>query len=516
LNCLFWADQQAREVIKIRGDKDSYVCAAGITPSGPKHIGNYREIITVDLVVKALRSMGKKVKFIYSWDSYDRLRKIPAEVPEDKRELMEKEIGKPVCDVIDPWGCHKSWGEHWIEKLEEEVARTGVEPEYQYQHKLYRKCLYADEIKKAMVQNEKIKEILNEYRKEPLSKGWYPIEVYCEKCGKDFTKVMSYDNEYTITYECKCGHKDTIDFSKKGIVKLRWRVDWPMRWAYYNLDFEPAGKDHMVEGSSRTTGMKIIKNIYGREGPYGFLYGLVRKKGGPGKMSASKGNVIFVSTVLDVYLPEVLRYFFVGNRPAKDFQISFDEDILKVYEDFYTVEKTYYGLGADVNEKDLMNCERIYELCCIGDPPKQMCLQPSFRQASIAAQICDSNMDAAKLLGGNTPRIQAIIKCARNWIENYAPEDYKFTLNEEPPKIELSPRHKEVIKGLVDFLSGERSEEEIKNELFRLFKENEVPPREFFPVIYRILFGKESGPRLVQFIKLAGPCCVKDLLTKLL
>ena len=25
---------------------------------------------------------------------------------------------------------------------------------------------------------------------------------------------------YEITYECECGHKETFDFRKKGIVKL--------------------------------------------------------------------------------------------------------------------------------------------------------------------------------------------------------------------------------------------------------------------------------------------------------
>ena len=60
-----WADQVADRIIRERGDLDLYTCASGITPSGTVHIGNFREIITVDLVVKALRSRGKNVRFIY-------------------------------------------------------------------------------------------------------------------------------------------------------------------------------------------------------------------------------------------------------------------------------------------------------------------------------------------------------------------------------------------------------------------------------------------------------------------
>ncbi|MBR6085458.1 MAG: class I tRNA ligase family protein, partial [Spirochaetales bacterium] len=67
-NSVHWADIYAEKIIREKGDKDLYTCASGITPSGTVHIGNFREIISVDLVVKALRQKGKNVRFIYSWD----------------------------------------------------------------------------------------------------------------------------------------------------------------------------------------------------------------------------------------------------------------------------------------------------------------------------------------------------------------------------------------------------------------------------------------------------------------
>ena len=73
----FWADAIADQIIKQKGEKDEYVCASGITPSGQVHIGNFREVITTDMVVRALRDKGKKVRFIYSWDDFDRFRKVP-------------------------------------------------------------------------------------------------------------------------------------------------------------------------------------------------------------------------------------------------------------------------------------------------------------------------------------------------------------------------------------------------------------------------------------------------------
>ena len=48
-----WADKTAFRIIRQKGDRDSYVCASGISPSGTVHLGNFREIISVDLVVRA-------------------------------------------------------------------------------------------------------------------------------------------------------------------------------------------------------------------------------------------------------------------------------------------------------------------------------------------------------------------------------------------------------------------------------------------------------------------------------
>ena len=61
-----WADIMADKIIREKGDKELYTCASGITPSGTVHIGNFREIITVELVVRCLRERGKNVRFIYS------------------------------------------------------------------------------------------------------------------------------------------------------------------------------------------------------------------------------------------------------------------------------------------------------------------------------------------------------------------------------------------------------------------------------------------------------------------
>ena len=196
---IHWADQHASKIVERSKGKTTYVVAAGITPSGPKHIGNYREIITVDLLAKALQDMGKKVRFIYSWDSFDRFRKVPADVPEAHKKEMEQDIGKPDIKVIDPWKCHENWAEHWESRLENECKLTGVNPEFLYQGKLFQKCVYADLIRDVMRSREKINAILKKIKVtagevDATPEDKYPLFVFCKTCWKDNTKILNYNN----------------------------------------------------------------------------------------------------------------------------------------------------------------------------------------------------------------------------------------------------------------------------------------------------------------------------------
>jgi len=346
----FWADQIADRIIKEKGKKEEYVCASGITPSGTIHIGNFREVITTDLVVKALEDKGQKVRFIYSWDDFDRFRKVPKNVSKE----YEKYLGMPLSDVPSPFEKEKSYAQHFEKEFEEQLKKVGINPTFIRQNEMNKKCKYAKLLKIAIEKRRKIMDILDKYRKEPLNENWWPVVVYCEKCKKDFTKII-HIKDYEIEYECKCGYKGKVDFSKKGVVNSPWRVDWPMRWKYEGVDFEPGGIDHSVHGGSYTTAKEIIKDIFDGEIPIYQFYDWVKIKGGK-EFSSSTGNVTTINDVEEIYEPEIVRYLFVGTKPKTGFQISFDNDVIKIYEDYDALEKKYYDKKADAREK------RIYEL----------------------------------------------------------------------------------------------------------------------------------------------------------
>ncbi len=486
----FWADEIADRIIKERGKRKDYVCAAGIGVSGTLHIGNFRDAITTDLVVKALKNKGKKVRFIYSWDNYDRFRKVPANVPKN----FEKYIGIPVSEVPAPKGKGK-YSDYFEKPFEKSLEKVGVNPEFISQSEMNKKCKYAELIKLSIEKKKEIKEILNKYRKEPLTKDWFPIMIYCEKCKKDSTKIIGVKG-YIIKYECKCGFSEKFDIRKKGIVKLRWRIDWPARWFYEKVVFEPGGADLSVAGGSYMTGKEISKHIFDYEAPTYQVYEWIKVKGGK-EFSGSSGNALTIDDVLEIYEPEVLRYLFVGTKPKTGFQISFDNDVIKIYEDYDALEKKYYEKKANPQEK------RIYELSRLKISKKKP-VRTGFRHLITIVQT------------GKAKRLKGLVKerakRVANWLEKYAGEDMKFEVKEKI-SVKLNKKEKQALLELRKVLEKKSySEKELFNKFYEICKKIEIKNTEFFNAAYKVIINKTKGPRLASLILVIG----KDKIIKLL
>ena len=175
-----WADEAAARVLKEKGEKELYTCASGITPSGTVHIGNFREIISVELVVRALRDLGKKVRFIYSWDEYDVFRKVPQNMP--KQEELKNYLRYPITMVPDPWEKEKSYARRHEVDVERVLPLVEIFPEYLYQAANYRASKYAAGIRRALEKRDVLKNILDKFRDEDhkIQGEWWPVSVFCE------------------------------------------------------------------------------------------------------------------------------------------------------------------------------------------------------------------------------------------------------------------------------------------------------------------------------------------------
>ena len=522
-----WADQMADKIIREKGDLDSYTCASGITPSGTVHLGNFREIITVDLVVKALRSRGKNVRFIYSWDDYDVFRKVPANMPEP--ETLEKYLRYPITMVPDTTGRNENYARHHEVDIEQQLPRVGIEPEFLYQASRYRANKYAEGMKKAMQNRDVIKECLNEYRddahKMKPEDVYWPVAIFCGKCNKDTTEITEYDGEYGISYKCECGHCETADIREFKGAKLGWRVDWPMRWNEEKVVFEPGGKDHISPGGSYDTAKLVSKRIYNWDAPVTMRYDFVNLKGVPGKMSSSKGKVIALPDALDVYQAEVLRYLFAGTRPNTEFAISFDMDVLKVYEDYDKTERIVYGIDKAKNDEQFNKEKRIYMLSQIdGQIPQTMPYQITFRMLTTLLQIYSGDIDKViSSLGDVKPeqeeRLRRRAACAWFWIQNSAPscaEEFCFALRTDGSKAELQgdllTAVKRVRDEVVPKIDTFQIDKECQQAMYDIATEMGIEPKALFTAMYNALINKDQGPRLGNFMRIIG----KDQLSSIL
>lgn len=500
---MHWAEQYADEVVKKKPDKSEYLVESGITPSGIVHAGNFREVMSQDLVYRALLKKGVKARYQYVWDDFDRFRKVPKGVDKE----WEQYIGMPVSKTPDPWGCHDSYSQHFASKLIEENKKCVVDADYVHMSEQYGKCEFAEEMKTALEKRMQIKQILDSYRKEPHPDDWMPVRVYCEKCWKDTTKI-EYLGDYRLKYSCECGGSGEFDFRKKGLAKMPWRVCWAQRWKHYDVDFESSGKDHQAAGGSWDTGTRICKEVFGHEPPLGPMYEFIYAKGQKEKMSSSAGNVFTVSDLLEIYEPEIVRYIYTA-KINHAIEVPFDLGVLNYYSNYDKVERIYFGKEEADNEKEKENNKAIYELSQLGEPVERV--QPPFGFCASVAQITGDLDHAIAILQrtghvgkslseADKQRVDSRLALARNWVEKYAPDQIKITVLEEMPKVELSDDQKKALTMLAEEVGKASNAEELGKKIKAISEELGVKPKELFEAAYQLLLGTKRGPRLAPFL----------------
>ena len=365
----FWgSDWVARFADEVIAEADrrkpgaTIVCASGLSPSGPIHLGNLREVMTPHLVADEIKRRGHDCRHLLSWDDYDRFRRVPAGIDASYAE----HIGKPLTSVPAPPGSpYASWAEHFKAPMIESLAALGIEVDGISQTAMYTGGAYREQVLLAMRERKRIDEILGRYRtkgqpaeEDPDGSGpasaaaeYFPFKPYCTRCGRDLTTVVRYDDDTTeMTYTCACGHSETVLLREFTSGKLVWKVDWPMRWAYEGVVFEPSGVDHTSPGSSFQVGGLIVDEVFGAKQPIGPMYAFVGITG-MAKMSSSRGGVPTPAEGLAIMEPAVLRWLYARRRPNQSFKIAFDQEIYRLYDEWDGLERRVAQGTASAGEQ---------------------------------------------------------------------------------------------------------------------------------------------------------------------
>jgi lysyl-tRNA synthetase class 1 len=482
-----WADEMAG---RLEGSGGETVISTGISPSGPIHIGNMREVVTADAVNRALQDRGLPTTFYYIADDFDNLRKV---YPFLDPEVYQQYVGQPLSRIPGPADDGKSYADHFLAPFLTSLDRLGIETEVVRLHELYESGRMVPAIKLALENRDKVAQIIDQMTKREPATDWSPFTPICNSCKRlTGTKTVGFDSEAeTVDYTCDCG--DSGQVSMAGGGKLVWRVDWPAKWMVLGVTFEPFGKDHATRGGSYATGERICREVFGVEPPAPLVYEWIRL-GGVGDMSSSKGNVVTISEMLEILPPEVLRYLVIRRAPKKT--ISFDPGmpLLNLVNDFDDTE----AAGTD---------ERSYQLSALGSVPA---VGVPFKHVVTVVQIAGERGDEAVIeileRGGyevsNREGIIGRAAYARRWLETHAPEAVKFSLQDELPEAarEVEPEAAAALGALADQLKPGLSAEDIHTMLYDTAEAAGAQPKTVFRALYLALLGKERGPRAGWFL----------------
>jgi len=519
-----WYDKTATKIVtrerKLGRNLDLIRTEMGIAASGYPHIGNLSDAARSFAVTLALREQGYRSELVAFADDKDGLRKVPAGMPKS----LEQHLGRPVTDIPDFFGCHKSYGEHMTLLLREALDKCGIEYKFMSATEVYRSGLFNEEIRTILLNAKKIGEIMKEEVGQEKFLEALPYFVVCENCGRIYTtKVYDFlPKENKVLYSCEgmevkrrwlegCGHKGEADF-RKGEGKLSWKGEFAVRWKALDIRFEAYGKE--VADSARVND-RICREVLCWEPPLHAKYELFLDKSGK-RMSKSAGVVFTPQTWFKYGSPQSLMLLllkrFVGARALDVTDVPFYMNELGDLEDIY------FGKKKAKSEKELARLRGLYGYCWALKPPKKTSINVPYNLMTFLVKMAPKEggdeFIAEKLRGyGYLQKNQVLdeglrqrIEYASNWVKDF--EEIKETA------VSLSNEARKALRELIEVLKVEDEAEKIQNAVFNVAKTNGLQLGVFFKTLYMILVGAPQGPRLGPYILAMGKQNVIDALQR--
>ena len=495
-----WPFIEAKKMLRERESfiekKGKIVLQTGYGPSGLPHIGTFGEVARTSMIVNALNQLTDLPKEIITFsDDMDGLRKVPDNVP--KKELLEKNLHKPLTQVPDPFEKFKSFGEHNNEMLKKFLNNFSFTFDFKSSTELYKSGYFNPSLQVILENYEGIMEIILPTLGKERQKTYSPFLPICPDTGHVLEVPVKEIDKKNLKIVFDNNGKELEKSILDGNCKLQWKVDWAMRWYALDVDFEMYGKD-LIESAILSS--KIIKLI-GKKNPSGFAYELFLDEKGE-KISKSKGNGITIDEWLNYASPESLSLFMYQNpKRAKKLYKEIVPKAVDEYLEF--IEK-----GKKQNElQKLMNpVWHVHN----GNIPKENNIM-SF--SMLLNLVETSNADSKDLLWKFVKKYKTNLNEKEfpifDKLVDYAIKYYKDVIS--PNKKYKTPNsdEKKVLMSLVkalDECNDKMTPEDIQTKIFSVGKENGYKDnlRDWFKLIYEVVFGDENGPRIGFFISFFG------------
>ena len=503
-----WPFVEAKKMLRERKSfiekKGKITLQTGYGPSGLPHIGTFGEVARTSMMVNALNQLTDLPTEIITFsDDMDGLRKVPDNVP--NQELLTANLHKPLTQVPDPFNKYDSFGEHNNEMLKNFLNSFNFRYNFKSSTSLYKSGYFNPTLQIILENYDGVMNIILPTLGKDRQRTYSPFLPICPETGhvleipvleidKNNSKVVFDNNGKKLEASILDGH-----------CKLQWKVDWAMRWYALDVDFEMYGKD-LIESAILSS--KII-NLIGKKNPSGFAYELFLDEKGE-KISKSKGNGITIDQWLTYASPESLSlYMYQNPKRAK-----------KLYKEIVPKAVDEY---LDCIEK----AKKQDELQLLMNPVwhvhnGQIPQEDSIMTFSMLLNLVEtSNADSKELLWKfvkkynpnisekNSPIFDALVGYAIKYFNDVIKSQKKYKMPDEQERKALT-----ALVNTLDKCNEQMSPEEIQTLIYSTGKENGYAEnlRDWFKLIYEVVFGDENGPRMGFFISFFGVNETKELI----
>ena len=503
-----WPFVEAKKLLRERKTyiekKGKIILQTGYGPSGLPHIGTFGEVARTSMLVNALNQISDLPKEIITFsDDMDGLRKIPDNIPDS--EILKKNLHKPLTQVPDPFKKFKSFGEHNNEMLKIFLDKFHFNYTFKSSTQLYKSGFFNETLQLILKNYKDIMEIIMPTLGKERQKTYSPFLPICPDTGKVLEiptlEVIKDQSKIVFDNDGKKLESSILD----GNCKLQWKVDWAMRWYALDVDFEMYGKD-LIESAILST--KIV-NLLGKKNPSGFAYELFLDEKGE-KISKSKGNGITIDQWLEYSSPESLSLFMYQN--PKRAKKLYKEIVPKAVDEYLDcIEK-----GKKQNNLQLL-MNPVWHVHNGKIPDEKIIMSFSMLLNLVEA----SNADSKELLWkfvkkykkdineNNYPIFDKLVSYAIKYFNDVIKKNKKYKKPNEKEKKALVS----LVKTL-DNCNDEMLPEDIQTLIYSTGKENGYQEnlRDWFKLIYEVIFGDENGPRMGFFISFFGVKETKQIL----
>ena len=152
------------------------------------------------------------------------------------------------------------------------------------------------------------------------------------------------------------------------------------------------------------------------------------------------------------------------------------------------------------NEAKAVKLKGLYEYVNLLNVPKIPQAHVNFR---LLIELCNvykeerveqiiKKLKEYGIITNSNEELEELITMAGNFADD-------FNISEKS-EIKLQDNTKKALIELADLLSLKSEPEDLQNSIYKISKKNDVPPKEFFKILYQIILSTTKGPKIGPFI----------------